>query len=119
MRHHKLNFILTSIFALSISAFAEEKNNWTGPYVGVDAGYTWARDSNIELETSDGTPNGYTATNKPQGGLIGINAGYNYLVNDKWLLGLGAEFKTYNANNTSRAMRWSLRNILYQILFKK
>jgi outer membrane immunogenic protein len=93
--------VLITLLTLSASASADDKINWTGPYAGIDAGYTWARDSNTELETSDGAPSGYTATNKPKGGLIGINAGYNYLVNDKWLLGLGAEFKTYNANNTS------------------
>jgi len=92
--------VLITLITLSASVFADEKINWTGPYVGLDAGYSWTRDSNAEIQ-NNGTPDAdYHANNKPSGGLVGINAGYNYLLNDKWLLGLGAEFKTYNANDT-------------------
>ena len=99
--HTIQKLVLISLFALSSSVFAEDKINWTGPYLGLDAGYSWTRDSNLEFSGDGGTPDyRWTAKNKPSGGLVGINAGYNYLLNDKWLFGLGAEFKTYNANDT-------------------
>jgi outer membrane immunogenic protein len=91
--------VLITLITLSASVFAADKINWTGPYVGFDAGYNWARDSNTEFLT-DGAPTDFTAKNKPNGGLLGINTGYNFLSNDKWLMGLGAEFKTYNTNDT-------------------
>jgi outer membrane immunogenic protein len=92
--------LLIALLTLSASVFSGEKINWAGPYAGLDAGYSWTRDSNGEF-SNDGTPdNFFTAKNKPSGGLVGINAGYNYLLTDKWLLGLGAEFKTYNAKDT-------------------
>lgn len=99
----KFSFLLLlSLSSLTISALSDEQHKtWTGPYVGLDAGYSWGSDKNTEFNSENGLPNGYTAKNNPSGGLVGINAGYNYLINDKWILGLMVEFKTYNANNTS------------------
>lgn len=95
------NFVLASIIAISSSVFAGEKINWTGPYVGVDAGYSWGRDNNFQ-PPGEGTSDAWFAKNKPKGGLIGINAGYDFLLNDKWLVGLGADFKTYNADDKAQ-----------------
>lgn len=99
MKNHTFQKLASiTLITLSTSVLADDKVNWSGLYIGVDAGYSWARDSNTELW--DGTPTDFTAKNKLNGGLLGINAGYNHLLNDKWLIGLGAEFKTYNDSDT-------------------
>lgn len=98
MVSHKIKYLfLISLFTILNQALAEDKVNWTGPYLGIDAGYAWGRDNNLE---PDGTI--WFAKIKPKGGLIGVNGGYDYLLNDKWLVGIGAEFKTYNADDTAQ-----------------
>ena len=109
MKTHTIQkLVLITLITLSASVFAGEKINWTGPYVGVDAGYSWGRDNNLQ-PPGEGTVSGWFAKNKPKGGLIGINAGYDFLLNDKWLVGLGADFKTYNADE--KAQQYDLADL--------
>lgn len=79
--------------------------SWTGFYVGANAGYGW-HDPTVSLTPNDfliqsqtcaatgsaaGTcpaPNAFNI----QGGLGGLQAGYNFQVNQNWVLGLEADF---------------------------
>jgi outer membrane immunogenic protein len=64
--------------------------DWTGFYVGVNGGYSWGRSNATVLPT---TP---VATNIGQdvnGGLGGAQIGYNWEINQRWLLGLEADIQ--------------------------
>ncbi|UDL87333.1 porin family protein [Mesorhizobium sp. PAMC28654] len=54
---------------------------WTGGYVGLNAGYGWGRVDNIVHSPIDG-PIGNLPTLEPKGFLGGIQAGYNYQMNN-------------------------------------
>ena len=47
----KKNILKQIIFVLSLTLtaniYAQEKINWSGPFVGVDVGYTWTTDKKI------------------------------------------------------------------------
>ena len=94
--------ILALIFliTLSLTSSAQDKINWTGPYVAFDAGYTVGHDKNFEPPF--GSQPAWSGETKPKGGLIGVSAGYDDLLSDKWLVGLGTEFKTYSADDTAQ-----------------
>ena len=97
----KKNILKQIIFVLSLTLtaniYAQEKINWSGPFVGVDVGYTWTTDKKNNA-SRDGFS--YHAKNKDNGGLIGINTGYNFILNEKWLLGFIGEYKTYDAQDS-------------------
>jgi outer membrane immunogenic protein len=92
------------LLIVSGASFAQEKKQWAGPHIGFSTGHTWTRDINTEYLTGglDGFgPSGFTAKNKLRGGLVGVNAGYHFLLKDRWLLGVGAEWRAYHANKSS------------------
>jgi len=87
--------------------YAPTTFNWTGWYVGVNAGGAWGRTSvdstflpvtvnDTLIAASDSptlTPNGFTA---------GGQFGYNYQVS-QWLIGLEADFGYYGLRNSQTA----------------
>ena len=97
----KKNILKQIIFVLSLTLtaniYAQEKINWSGPFVGVDVGYTWTTDKKNNA-SRDGFS--YHAKNEDNGGLIGINTGYNFILNEKWLLGFIGEYKAYDAQDS-------------------
>jgi len=84
-------------------AIAEDKMNWAGPYVGVETGYSWVHDKDDGYIPCKGGEFGCSklgyrsdiADNRANGALLGINLGYNFLLPNRWLLGIGTEFKSY------------------------
>ncbi|QZP18000.1 outer membrane beta-barrel protein [Methylophilales bacterium] len=89
-------FLVLSL-TLTANLYSQENINWSGPFVGVDVGYTWTNDKKNNA-SRDGFS--YHAENKDNGGLIGINTGYNFMLNEKWLLGFIGEYKTYDAQDS-------------------
>jgi outer membrane immunogenic protein len=76
--------------------------SWTGFYVGANGGYGWG-DPTVSFSPNDlvaaslfdgtlgGTSPGPTSFSK-SGGLGGLQAGYNWQVDPKWVLGLETDF---------------------------
>ena len=108
--HTFKKIVLIFLFAQSISSFANDTINWAGPYVGLDAGYTWGHDNNYEPPF--GIQPAWSSHIKPKGGLMGINAGYDYLLSDKWLAGLGVELKTYSADDMAQQYKSTDSSVL-------
>ena len=84
--------ILATLLIASSSAFADGKINWTGPYVGGSVGYGWGEQKFKDVNFADVVtkPGSEVVTNsKPSldSAFGGLNAGYNFLVNDKTLIG--------------------------------
>jgi outer membrane immunogenic protein len=115
--------VLTSIFLLSTSTFAADKINWTGPYIGGSAGYGWGEQSLNSAILTDyfvgGSGDQFVSNPKPKMNSTfgGLQAGYNLMVNNKFLLGLeaniiggsfNADYKaTNNLNFTANAkLNW-------------
>jgi outer membrane immunogenic protein len=87
--------------------------NWTGFYIGANGGYGW-KDPTVSFSPNDSrigsvwtglfgsTPPGPASFNT-DGGLGGLQAGYNWQFNQKWLLGLEADFdwSAIKGNGTS------------------
>ena len=89
--------LLVLSLTLTTHLYAQANINWSGPFVGVDVGYTWTTDKKNNA-SRDGFS--YHAENKDNGGFIGINTGYNFMLNEKWLLGFIGEYKTYDAQDS-------------------
>ena len=89
--------ILLLSLTLTANLYAQENINWSGPFVGVDVGYTWTTDKKNN-NSRDG--NHYYSKNEDNGGLIGVNTGYNFMVNENWLLGITGEYATYDAQDS-------------------
>ena len=89
--------ILLLSLTLTTHLYAQENINWSGPFVGVDVGYTWTTDKKNN-NSRDG--NHYYSKNEDNGGLIGVNTGYNFMVNENWLLGITGEYATYDAQDS-------------------
>jgi outer membrane immunogenic protein len=69
-------------------------SSWTGFYVGVHGGGAWGHSRSTNVPPSDGFDEGAVPTSvsvNPTGWLAGVQAGYNYQVNN-WLFGLEGEF---------------------------
>ena len=81
-------------------AIAEDKMNWAGPYVGVETGYSWVHDKDDGYIPCKDSKSGCSdvADNRANGALLGLNLGYNFLLSNQWLLGIGTEFKSYSAD---------------------
>ena len=89
--------ILVITLSLTTNLHAQENLDWSGPFVSLDLGYTWTTD-----EKNNASRDGFTyhAKDKDNGGLIGINTGYNFMINEKWVLGFISEYKTYDAKDS-------------------
>lgn len=89
--------ILVITLSLTTNLHAQENLDWSGPFVSLDLGYTWTTD-----EKNNASRDGFTyhAKNKDNGGLVGINTGYNFMINEKWVLGFISEYKTYDAKDS-------------------
>jgi outer membrane immunogenic protein len=86
--------------------------SWTGFYVGANAGYGWQNDPTVSFSGNDSVATGFTCgglfggtcplpTAYNIGGpLGGVQAGYNWQVNQKWLLGIEADIDAADINGT-------------------
>ena len=63
---------------------------WTGPYIGVQAGYAW----------------GSAGKKSPQGFVGGGYAGYNYQFNSPLVLGVETDFNYSDANDASGGVKF-------------
>ena len=80
-------------------AIADDQMNWAGPYAGINTGYTWVHDKDDGYaygKCKGGCP--ATQSNHANGPSVGIDLGYNFLLQNNLLLGIEAEFKSYSAN---------------------
>jgi outer membrane immunogenic protein len=75
-------------------------DQWSGPYVGVQAGYVFSKSIATSYDGSyDPEDEGYSTTNNPEGGAIGILAGYNFLLSNNVLIGIEGEYNYANADD--------------------
>jgi len=74
------------------SAPAQIVDPWTGFYVGVNGGYSWASWKSTSIAPIF-PPSfmGFTASPHVDGWVGGIQAGYNWRINNTWLSGLEAD----------------------------
>jgi outer membrane immunogenic protein len=73
--------------------------DWTGFYVGVNAGYSWGQ-SKTNL-TLTGVP--FSGTEHMNGWVAGGQAGYNWQVNANWLIGIEADIDATGQKDTLNA----------------
>jgi outer membrane immunogenic protein len=71
--------------------------DWTGFYVGVNAGYSWGNSSNTYTIT--GFPP-FTGSTHMGGDVIGGQAGFNWQVNRIWVVGIEADLQGTNQKGT-------------------
>ena len=104
-------FTLSVVAVLAMSAFAVAGGDiepvvepvvvvdaWSGPYVGIQAGYVWG-DADL-FSFSDGEP-GYAIDDmEVNGGIGGIYAGYNWLLDNNVLLGVEGEYNWVSADDS-------------------
>ncbi|RXH29788.1 hypothetical protein XH99_11630 [Bradyrhizobium nanningense] len=64
--------------------------SWTGFYAGANGGYSWGRSNASVLPTS---PLGVNIRQNVDGGLGGVQVGYNWQVDPKWVLGVEADIQ--------------------------
>jgi len=64
-----------------------------GPYLGAYAGYGWAEDKGIGHMQNTGAVNGWTHKPEPKGALFGLMGGYNWQLNNGFVLGIEADLE--------------------------
>ena len=64
--------------------------DWTGFYIGVNAGYSWGKSANTYTIT--GFPP-FTSSTRLGGDVVGGQAGYNWEVSRSWVIGIEADFQ--------------------------
>jgi outer membrane immunogenic protein len=73
--------------------------DWTGPYVGLHAGYGWGKEHDDLSENGVGAPTGPTGDNFSLSGFIGgAHAGYNYQFANQFVLGVEGDIDYSNLN---------------------
>jgi outer membrane immunogenic protein len=72
--------------------------DWTGFYIGVNAGYSWGKSANTYTIT--GFPP-FTSSNHLGGDVIGVQAGYNWEVAHSWVIGFEADFQGTGQKGTN------------------
>ncbi len=62
-------------------------DEWSGPYIGVQAGYIWG-DADVDYDDGDYSSNGISV----DGSSVGVYGGYNWVIGNQWLLGLEGDW---------------------------
>lgn len=102
---------LLLVLAAAFPAAAQDRSSdFAGWYVGANVGANWG-DNNLRTRVTQGNgalvipPADLNLINQTQGGgsnktgfTGGIEGGYNYMLNEHWLLGLETEFVSLNNN---------------------
>jgi outer membrane immunogenic protein len=71
---------------------AVSQYNWTGFYLGINAGGAWG----------DSDWNGFAVSNSPSGGMIGATAGYNWQgMGSPWVFGIEGDIDWTNIKDSS------------------
>lgn len=89
--------ILITLLTISSSVFADDKVNWSGPYVGVQLGYV--RGDFNDKEELNNIWQGWTLKTRPSGFSYGLTAGINKLFDNKVLVGIESEIEGVNADD--------------------
>lgn len=85
-------------------------DEWSGPYIGLQAGYGWGdADVAYSVPTISGNLTHAQPTNRqtltsdpdPDGFIGGIYAGYNWLLQDDWLIGIEGDWSFSSADDTA------------------
>jgi outer membrane protein OmpA-like peptidoglycan-associated protein/opacity protein-like surface antigen len=80
------------------SAHAQSALNWTGPYVGLSAGGSWAH-ADATIFNSAGVSVAHASNLRPAGPMLGVLGGYNFMV--PWNLVVGVAADAYGADISS------------------
>lgn len=100
-----LKFALLASFAIATPALAADLSprptepvayNWTGIYLGAQAGYVWGS-STYDGAGSPAGPPFISASVDPKGGFGGAYVGYNYQFNGNYVIGVEADANFTNA----------------------
>ena len=92
--------------------------DWSGFYIGANAGYGWARDDHADLTTFGGNftngtsgPFGGRQRVNPQGGVLGGQAGYNWQ-SANWVIGLEIAGDGTDLRRTDKSIFFPLTDTL-------
>lgn len=78
-----------AVVALASPVLAGEAANWTGCYVGINGGYGWGHEN---WKNDIGIPNPGLGKPHPDGGMGGVQAGCDYKMDARWVVGLEGMF---------------------------
>jgi len=103
--------VMASVAAVGTPAMAQVPvpmpiYNWTGFYLGGNVGYSWGRGAlnyNEPALASFGLPTSISGSNRLNGGIGGVQFGYNWQVATSWVAGLETDFQV----SSERATRTS------------
>jgi outer membrane immunogenic protein len=79
-------------------------DNWSGFYVGLQAGYNWG-DADLDAYNDNRGGHVGTASFDVDGMVAGIYAGYNWLLADDWLIGVEGEWNYVDASDATHPIR--------------
>jgi outer membrane immunogenic protein len=72
-------------------------SDWTGFYIGLDGGYSWG---NSATDYATGVP-AFSTSQPMDGWVFGGQAGYNWQINQSWLIGLEADLQATGQDGTA------------------
>jgi outer membrane immunogenic protein len=102
---------LMGAFAMS-AAHASTDRDWTGFYLGINAGGNWGEADIRTLATNDAYLNVFQSSVNahgkgnldPEGFTAGVEGGYNWQFSESWVLGMELEFDSLYTNETRHFM---------------
>jgi opacity protein-like surface antigen len=74
-------------------------DDWSGPYVGLDLTHVRGQDVGREQYLGESTLNGWQQHLSPAGTGLGLRAGYNHVLGDRWLVGIEGDYRAYRARD--------------------
>src|SRR5690348_6790762 len=74
---------------------------WTGFYVGANGGYSWGPWDSTSIAPIFPGGTGFTASPNVNGWVGGIQAGYNWRINNTWLVGFEADVQATGQRDTA------------------
>jgi len=88
----------TALALAGSSAHAQSVVNWTGPYVGLSAGGSWAH-ADATIFNGAGLAVAHDSNLRPSGPMFGVLGGYNFML--PWNLVIGGAIDAYGADISS------------------
>ncbi|VXB05742.1 conserved exported hypothetical protein [Pseudomonas sp. 8AS] len=80
------------LLASLLAPLTAQAASFEGGYIGLYTGYAWAEDEGTSYNQATGQKNGWTQETNPRGAQYGVLAGYNWLLQNNWLVGVEADY---------------------------
>lgn len=95
------------LVAMALLPMAAVADGYSGFYLGATVGASTVEDKGTGHDQADGATNGWTQKTKPDGASLGVVGGYNWLLNDRVVLGIEGDYDDRLGSNKQVNQKWN------------